>query len=138
MLYLMSTTIIPAEAAGVWEVTPVTLGAAQELVRLHEYTSAVGHASTAEAMAELLQQPVAMNRITVHPQQGDYFLCFKLLRRPPEGAILGRAQLEELGFGWVVMSYTEARETTPVSRYRIGSWEGFASHIQWEQPPAAV
>jgi hypothetical protein len=138
MLYLMSTTVVPAESAGTWEITPVTLGAAQELVRLHEYTSAVGHASTAEAMAELLGQPVTMNRITVQPQQGDYFLCFKLLRRPPEGAILDRAQLEELGYGWAVMAYTEARSSTPVARYRIGSWEGFASHIQWEQPPAAV
>ena len=138
MLYLMSTTIIPADAAGTWEVTPVTLGAAQELVRLHEYTSAVGHASTAEAMTELLEQPVAMNRLTVRPQQGDYFLCFKLDKRPPEGAILDRAQLQELGFGWALMTYTEAVDPTPIDRARIGSWEKFHETIRWKTPPSSV
>ena len=121
MLYVMSTTIIPADAAGTWEISPVTLGAAQELVRLHEYTSAVGHDSTAQFMAELLEQPIAMNRIAVVPKQGDYFLCFKLNRRPPEGAILTREQLEELGYGWAVMAYTEARPSGPVSIYQIGT-----------------
>lgn len=129
MLYLMSTTVIPATAAGVWEISPITLGAAQELVRLHEYTSAVGHQSTAEVMTELLGQPVAMNRLAVQPAEGDYFLCFKLNTRPPEGAVLTRPQLEELGYGWAVMAYTEARESRPVSRYRIGSWERFHEHI---------
>lgn len=129
MLYLMSTTIIPATAAGVWEISPITLGAAQELVRLHEYISAVGHQSTAQFMTELLGQPVAMNRLTVRPQQGDYLLCFKLDRRPPEGAILERAQLLELGFSWAVMAYTEARSASPTQRYRIGSWERFHEHI---------
>ena len=115
MLYLMSTTIIPAEAAGIWRVTSLSLEEARQLV--HDefdglpgagptYVSAVGHASTAEAMAELLAPaPVPMNRITVSPIPGDQFLCFKLKQRPPEGAILDRAQLEELGYGWALMEY---------------------------------
>lgn len=69
------------------------------------YTSAVGHDATAQIMTELLGQPVAANRITVEPVPGDVFYCFKLDRRPPEGAILDRAQLEELGFSWAVMRY---------------------------------
>ena len=137
MLYLMSTTIVPADAAGTWEMTPITLGAAQELVCLHEHTSAVGHASTAEAMTELLGQPVAMNRLTVRPQEGDYFLCFKLNQRPPEGAILDRAQLEELGFGWALMAYVQAADPTPVDRIRIGSWENFHESIRWGAAPTA-
>lgn len=129
MLYLMSTTVIPADAPGVWEMTPVTLRAAQDLVSRHQFTSAVGHDSTAEAMTELLQQPVEANRLTVRPEEGDYFLCFKLHRRPPEGAILDRAQLEELGYGWCVMHYAEAQPSSPVDAYRIGSWEDFTSYI---------
>ena len=106
MLYLMSTTIIPAEATGIWRVSALTLGEAQQLAA-GEFTSAVGHTSTAEAMTELLGQPVKMNRLTVQPVPGDRFLCFKLSRRPPEGAILDRAQLEELGYGWALMEYLE-------------------------------
>lgn len=115
MLYLMSTTVIPAEAEGIWRITSLGLEDAVQLV--HDemncvpgggpaYTSAVGHESTAEAMAELLAPaPVAANRITVRPRPGDQFLCFRLNRRPPEGAILNRAQLEELGYGWALMEY---------------------------------
>jgi hypothetical protein len=128
-LYLMSTTVIPADAAGTWELSCVTLDAARELVRLHDYTSAVGHQSTAEVMEALLGQPVTMNRLAVQPKQGDFFLCFKPNQRPPEGAILNKAQLEELGYGWAVMHYAEARSSSPVDRYRIGSWERFVEHI---------
>ena len=137
MLYLMSTTIIPAEAAGRWEVTPVTLRAAQDLVSRHEFTSAVGHASTAEIMSALLGADVPMNRITVHPAEGDHLLCFRLNRRPPEGAILDRAELEELGYGWCVMHYQQAELPEPVDGYRIGSWDSFPDHIRWSQPPSA-
>lgn len=136
MLYLMSTTVIPAEAAGTWALTPVTLGAARDLVRRHEFTSAVGHASTAEVMAELLGQPVEASRLTVVAKPGDHFLCFRLKQRPPEGAILSRGQLEALGFDWCVMHYVEAIEQKPLDGYRIGSWDDFPSYIRWSQPPA--
>ena len=132
----MSTTVIPSGAYGTWEVSPVTLGCAQELVRMHKFTSAVGHESTAEAMTELLAQNVDANRISVQPEPGDRFLCFKLNSRPPEGAILDRAALESVGFEWCVMHYSEPLETMiPVDHYRFGSWEDFAQHIRWDKAP---
>jgi hypothetical protein len=45
-------------------------------------------------------QPIAANRITVKPQVGDTFFCFSLKQRPPEGAVLSRAQLEAIGYQW--------------------------------------
>jgi hypothetical protein len=119
MVYLMSTTVIPSGANGDWSVTPVTLGCAQDIVRKHEYISAVGHASTAEVMTELLKQPVEPNRLTLAPEEGDHFLCFKLLKRPPEGAILDRATLEAIGFEWVVMTYLEVGFTRPLDSYTL-------------------
>jgi hypothetical protein len=104
MLYLMSTTVVPSGAYGRWEVKPITAEGAV-LMASAEFASAVGHASTAEAMTELLGTEVPMNRLSVEPNPGDIFLCFKLLRRPPEGAILDRAQLTELGFEWCLMEY---------------------------------
>jgi hypothetical protein len=104
MLYLMSTTIVPSGAYGRWEVKPLSPEGAVEMAE-QAFISAVGHSSTAEIMSELLGTEVPMNRLSVEPTAGDVFLCFKLLRRPPEGAILDRAQLFELGFEWCVMHY---------------------------------
>jgi hypothetical protein len=112
MLYLMSTTIIPAGAEGLWRVKSVSLDEARLIFESAEWAndliSAVGHASTAEVMSQLLEHPVEANRLNVFPQVGDEFLCFKLKQRPPEGAILDRAQLEELGYEWVSMRYIDA------------------------------
>jgi hypothetical protein len=112
MLYLMSTTIIPAGAEGLWRVRSCTLEQARllyEAAKLHgEAISTVGHASTAEVMTELLGQQVEANRLSISPAVGDEFLCFKLNQRPPEGAILDRAQLDEIGYQWVSMRYIDA------------------------------
>ena len=69
------------------------------------WISAVGHASTAEVMSDLLGVQIPANRITVAPVPGDVFLCFRLLTRPPEGAILDRATLESVGYEFAVMRY---------------------------------
>jgi hypothetical protein len=121
MLYLMSTTVIPAGANGDWNITPITLGCAQDIVRKHHYTSAVGHASTAEAMAELLEQKCEAARITVTPVEGDYFLCFRLLKRPPEGAILDKQALHDIGFEWVLMTFLEEGFTRPLDSYTLSA-----------------
>lgn len=105
MLYLMSTTVIPHSADGVWRMATLAPEAAAELARSTPWTSAVGHASSAEAMALALGVEIEANRLTVAPQPGDTFLCMRLHRRPPEGVILDRAQLEALGFSWALLSY---------------------------------
>jgi hypothetical protein len=107
-VYLMSTTVIPSGAWGRWEMDSVDLTQVQLALYPENgdgYVSAVGHESTAQIMTELTGQPVAANRITVQPVPGDVFYCFKLDKRPPEGAILDRAQLEELGYSWARMKY---------------------------------
>ena len=108
MIYLMSTTVIPSGAWGTWAVEKVEL-ADVALAIFPEggkpWTSAVGHESTAQFMSQLLGQEIPANRITVNPEPGDVFFCFKLNSRPPEGAILSREQLENLGFEWAKMTY---------------------------------
>ena len=105
MLYLMSTTVIPHGADGVWPIATISTGQAIELVESMIHTSAVGHESSAEAMSAALGAPVAANRITVFPAPGDRFLCMRLHRRPPEGVILDRAALDQIGFSWALMTY---------------------------------
>ena len=106
MLYLLNTTVIPGGADGIWQATSLSLGQAQ-VYAMHSksYTSAVGHESTAEIMSELLKVDVSVNRIQVKPVPGDQMLCFKLLKRAPEGVILSRKEINELGHEFVLMTY---------------------------------
>ena len=105
MIYLMSTTVIPAGAHGVWTVYPTSVDNIQNHLDHAQWLSAVGHESTAQVMSTCLDREVEANRITVCPQPGDVFYCFKLDSRPPEGAILDLQTLESLGFSWVSMTY---------------------------------
>lgn len=104
MLYLMSTTVIPHGADGAWRMESLSPQQAAQIAQ-EPFVSAVGHASSAEAMAAVLAVPVAPNRITVEPEPGDRFLCLRLLSRPPEGQILDRAAMEQIGFSWALLSY---------------------------------
>ena len=60
--------------------------------------SAVGHESTAAILSELLWAPIPMNRIQFAQELHQSAIVFKLKGRPPEGTILSREQIEELGY----------------------------------------
>lgn len=85
MRYLMSTSIIPAGWRGPVEVEPISLQGAKRILKA-EFTSAVGHAATAELLTGLFGLEVTHNRVSVSVRPGDEFVAFQLLRRPPEGA----------------------------------------------------
>ncbi|WP_143892686.1 YddF family protein [Tepidimonas sediminis] len=57
------------------------------------FRSAVGHASTAELLSDLLGQPVPVERISIHMEPGDEALVVRLLQRLPEGTILTTPEL---------------------------------------------
>ena len=108
--YIMSTTIIPGGAWGRWEMDSIDLAQASLLVfpegaGYKGWTSAVGHESTAEVLSDLLGVKIPQNRITVAPVPGDRFICFRLMSRPPEGAILDRPTLEDIGYEFALMRY---------------------------------
>lgn len=109
MIYLMNTTVIPHGADGAWTMEALdperAAYLAQRSADAGRLTSAVGHESSAQAMAAVLGIAVEMNRITVVPEPLDQFLCLRLHARPPEGAVLDLAQLEEIGFSWALLSY---------------------------------
>ena len=104
-LYLMSTTVIPHGADGVWTMRTLSPQEAADVAKAEPFISAVGHDSSAEAMSAALGVPVTANRITVQPEPGDRFLCLRLLSRAPEGVILDRAGLDAIGFTWALLTY---------------------------------
>ncbi len=62
------------------------------------WVSAIGHASTAQYLGDLLGCSVPANRIEVRMQPGDRAVVFRLTRRIPEGQVLDRDQLESLDY----------------------------------------
>jgi hypothetical protein len=110
MLYLLNTTVIPCGADGIWQSSTLPLESAKLNIRDNrgvttEWTSAIGHESTAAVMSELLKVKVPVNRIQVQPAPGDKLLCFKLKGRAPEGVVLDKRQIEEMGYEWVLLTY---------------------------------
>lgn len=79
---------------------PITLKDARRRVRESDWESAVGHEETARVISELLQIRCAKNRISYHQQVGDSALVFSLKARPPEGRILSRQEIEQVGYSW--------------------------------------
>jgi hypothetical protein len=102
-LYLLNT-VIPNDAYGIWESRKISQTAAEWHANT-SFISAIGHDSTADIMSTLLGTTVSVNRISITPKVGDKCLCFKLAQRAPEGVILNRQQIEELGYHWVLMTY---------------------------------
>lgn len=60
--------------------------------------SAVGHESTAAILTDLLEAPIAMNRIQFAQEVGQSAIVFKLKGRAPEGVILSRDEIEAIGY----------------------------------------
>jgi hypothetical protein len=61
----------------------------------------VGHQSTAEIMSQVLGIPVPYNRVQVFLEPGDQAICFILKARPPEGRVLSREEIEQIGYYFV-------------------------------------
>nr|DAW77590.1 MAG TPA: hypothetical protein [Caudoviricetes sp.] len=97
-LYVLNTTIIPNNGTFVME--DIGLIAVQQLLNEYAFTSAIGHDSTSAIISELVEIEVPTNRATITLDKGDLAIYFKLDKRPPEGEILSKQQIQELGFSW--------------------------------------
>ena len=104
-LGLLNTSILTVYGAFRYE--PISLNQAKELVNSNELDSAVGHSSTAQVMGELLGIKVPVNRQTFQQRLGQQALVFKMDGRPPEGVILSREEIEEMGYSWGLLKRYE-------------------------------
>jgi len=60
------------------------------------FTSAVGHAGTAEYISQKLDIVCAVNRTRVYMKPGDSALVFRVSERLPEGVVLSADELKVL------------------------------------------
>ena len=84
---------------GEFHYSPLSIEEAKQLISdAYGIESAVGHQATAEIISELLDVNCPVNRIQYEQPIQDVMIVFKLNKRMPEGEILDRQTLEEVGF----------------------------------------
>jgi len=83
--YLLNSPVLTEH--GLWRFSPLDITQAKELAATG-FVSAIGHASSAHFLSDLLTQPVPLSRQRISLQLGDRAIVFRLLKRLPEGEVL--------------------------------------------------
>jgi hypothetical protein len=100
-LTLLNTSVVSEYGTYIYE--QISLDEARKLAREFQrqgktVQSAIGHQSTAELLSTLLGFTVPVNRMEFKQSLDDIALVFKLNKRSPEGRILTREEIEEIGY----------------------------------------
>ena len=104
MLYLLNSPILTTY--GHYHFSgPITVEEAKNLLQ-EKFTSAIGHASTAELLSVLLDVPIPINRVRIEMRPGDQALVFRMLARVEEGKVFSREEVEKLPFELGVLERT--------------------------------
>lgn len=104
--FAMKITLLNAgilTSFGTFDFQPISLAEARRLVKNGEVISAIGHAATAGILSDLLEIEVEANRIDFIQSVDDTALIFKLKKRIPEGKVLNRAEIEEIGYEFGIL-----------------------------------
>lgn len=96
-----------ATTNGVYRITDISIDEAKELIYKNGFISAIGHKSTAEAISDSFNINIPMNRIDFKQQVGQKAIVFKLNKRPPEGSILSRDEIDLIGYSFKLMERLE-------------------------------
>ncbi len=88
---------------GIFVLQAISLSDAKKLVKRSQVFSVIGHSATAEILTELLEIKVFANRIEYSQPINTTALVFKLKSRIPEGKILSRAEIEEIGYEFGIL-----------------------------------
>lgn len=108
--YLLNTPVLTS--FGRFDFQPISLAEAKAVLA-EGFDSAVGHASTAEALTTLLGIGVPHRRVTIAMQPGDRAVVFRLLERPAEGEVLSRERVLACQHEWGLLEANAADVSTP-------------------------
>jgi len=96
-----------ATTNGVYKISDIDVDNAKMLICKNGFISAIGHRSTAEAISDSFNINIPMSRINFKQQVGQKAVVFKLNKRPPEGSILCRDEIERIGYSFKLMERLE-------------------------------
>ena len=92
---------------GIYKISDIDVDDAKKLIFKNGFISAIGHESTAEVISDTFNIDIPMNRINFKQQVGQKAIVFKLNKRPPEGSILCRDEIEQIGYSFKLMERLE-------------------------------
>jgi len=105
-VYVFNTLIVPCDFGFCDQFTvkfrKIDKEKAKEILKNNEFVSAVGHQATADVLTAILGVQIPMNRIAVKMDKGDVGVHFFLKQRLPEGAVLGKEDLERLEYDLIL------------------------------------
>ena len=81
----------------------IPIESARILINSMDFSSYVGHESTAAIISKVLQKKIGFSRKELKQRVGQIALVFKLKKRPPEGRILNEEEVEEVGYDFFIM-----------------------------------
>ena len=105
-LYLanaFSLSMLLSEKESIVKIKRISAAQAEILLKEKHFISAVGHASTAEILQELLFLEVPVNRVAIQLQPGDKVVVFQLKTRLPEGKVLSKEEISSLDWDFFLV-----------------------------------
>lgn len=98
---------VVATTNGLYKISDISIDDAKERIQNNSILSAIGHEATAKIMSEIFEIHIEMNRIQFEQKVGQKAIVFKLNKRPPEGVVLNREEVEQIGYGFKLMERIE-------------------------------
>lgn len=83
---------------GLYSVSDIDIVTARKYIKQNGFISAIGHEATAQVLSEILGITIPVNRVELQQQVGQKAIALKLNHRAPEGQILNKQQIMEVGF----------------------------------------
>lgn len=104
-ILLLNAAIMTAN--GTFKLSNISLDEVKEMLTEENIMSAIGHNATADIMTELVGINIPANRIQAKQEPKQKAIIFKLLKRPEEGKILNREEIEEIGYEFLLLERLE-------------------------------
>lgn len=104
-ILLLNAAVLTAN--GTFKLSNIALEDVKEMLNEENIMSAIGHSATADIMSELVGITIPVNRIQAKQESGQNAIIFKLLKRPEEGKILNREEIEEIGYEFLLLERLE-------------------------------
>lgn len=100
-ILLLNAAIMTAN--GTFRLSNIALEDVKNMLTEENIMSAIGHNATADIMSELIGVNIPANRIQARQESGQKAIIFKLLKRPEEGKILNKEEIEEIGYEFLLL-----------------------------------
>jgi len=116
MLYILNSATIPLKEGGKYliKARQISVEEASEMLKKEQFTSAVGHEATAQALSNIFGVTIPYNRTQITLQPGDKLISIILKKRLPEGAVLKTVEeLNAIGYMIWLFEVSEDKEVSP-------------------------